>query len=415
MNKIVEKGYVENMLNSVDYLDYEASKKITSRLVYEIIKSISLGNFSRYGEILNYNLDDELIDGVKSKADYDLGEGINDISMSFVVIKLKNKIIVKVAEEAEKFYGFAKLGETVGYIEDDKVWISSRSDEYIENGLIDLKLIFINTLYKDIYKNISKFVCENFETFVDGDSIKNKIESYKEDMKRYSKSSFTVMSRFEDELKFKFKAKDLDDKDALLTYIDMYHKDIISELSNKVSLASKKLFEDEDDMVTKYLDSNDEFWSIVKNNVSDIIVNKVLYEYSEELLKLDKVRDVISNLDKYNLAKKLNNITQNVLRDINKSIESQSSSVKTIVYKTEVSEYSVPAEFCTKSKCVNLSEIDVFLSTIAVDDRKYDEKVFGYEEIHVFELKYRKKTIFKLEESIVDRYKEILDLLKEVA
>lgn len=241
----------------------------------------------------------------------------------------------------------------------------------------------INTLSKKIYKDVSKFVFDNFETVINSKEIKEKIESYKECINIDTKSPFTVMKNFQNEIKFKFNAKELHSKDTLLRYIDLYHNDIVSELSNEVSsvLLSDRVFSTEEDMIDKYLNNSSDFWMMIKDNISEAILNRAAYDYHTELSKLDSVKKMMVNLDKYNFAQKLNRITANVLIGIQKSINDQRVSVKKVVYETEVCNYSIPAEFNVVSNKVLINGVEIFLDTIRVDDKGYEENIFSLKEV----------------------------------
>ena len=82
MNKIGGKGYVENIIKGLSYLNYEDCKQIKTRLAYEIIKDIVKGEFNRYGEILNYDVNKDLIfnseDCKYSEEEYGVGEKVDD-------------------------------------------------------------------------------------------------------------------------------------------------------------------------------------------------------------------------------------------------------------------------------------------------------------------------------------------------
>lgn len=65
-----------------------------------------------------------------------MGEKLDDLKLSLIVIKLKSKIIIKEAVEAERFYDYIQMSETLGYIENRKVWLRfGKRDEYITKGL----------------------------------------------------------------------------------------------------------------------------------------------------------------------------------------------------------------------------------------------------------------------------------------
>lgn len=421
MNKIVGKGYVENIIKGLSYLNYEDCKQIKTRLAYEIIKDIVKGEFNRYGEILNYDVNKDLIfnseDCKYSEEEYGVGEKLDDLELSLIVIKLKKKIIIKEAVEAGSFYEYIRTGETLGYIENKKVWLRfGRKDEYITKGLAELNLVFLNNVENEINNAVYKYVLDNFNTFVEMEEVKNKILEYKDECKkRNSDNPFAVMSRLESEVKMYLSLRNVSGEKSFEELVEIYKHKNISELSDKIAckLIYKECFESVEEMIDIYIDNNDAFWELVKSKIVNSVIKQASYEYANMLGTLETVEGSIKHLDKYNLAKKLNNIVCKTMTSIRESMNKAGNSVKTLGYETEMCDVSIPASFRIRATECQLNDFVVYLDTITVEDKYTEERIFGCGRQNTFKLKYRKKTIFELDENVLNEYKETFEMLKE--
>lgn len=402
MKKILGENLVEEMLKSKSSLFYEDEINVKTKIVVELIKKVVKKEIVEFGKVLTYNIDKEILKKCVLHED-------NNFNISLVIIKTENKILFVEAEEADSFYGYLKMGDTLGYIEDNKVWLRnySRRVEALANTKDEmdaLGLIFINEMNFIIQNEVKEYINNNFESYIKDDECQKKISDYMSEIRdNFEQNNFSLLKKLDEEYMCSGNKNDCTFDEKLKYFVEKSMKELISKMTSNI-LNQKEYNNDKDFIVNLFIDNKDKFWEIISCKIKERLLKKYCYEYSLIKRDMEDFKNTKKEIPTYNLIKEYNLFIYDLKTEINNIIMDK---CKTMTVELKNNSFKTDAR-------VYISEQYMKIASLYVFEGKHKEYILDPRDIKPFKIISRKKVIYELSEININKLKEYVNQFKNI-
>lgn len=413
MNKILEKNYVENVLKTLDdlnYLTFDAIDYVSNRIIIELLKQINSNSFNRFGEVLEYTIDESLVSEKFLNGNLD---DISSLKLNLMVVKAGHKILVIEAQIADGFYDYIRIGNTLGYLDGNKVWLKNYStSEYnefskkLDKITSSSNLILLNAVNKNARKEIYEYVSQKLSEIRNKQSFKAKIEENKENTTNLSLTGYSFLENMDKNSECDLKIDWFDN--AILDKIQTIGTKLIKLVVNELCNLEELQYGENSINPHLFIDNKERFWDIIDSNLENIMLDKTISYYTKiDYLKMqyEITRNLVPN---YNLIKAYNVKINSIQKEINDALDNKCRTVN-IEFKGDIFNIKSQA-ICFKRKYRNNNDF-VILTDLCFSEYGDGVKLLSPNQIDTFKIMIRKTVIYEFKEEDV---KELEDLIKKI-
>lgn len=333
-----------------------------------------------------------------------------------VIIEMENKILFVEAEEADSFYGYLKVGETLAYIEDNKVWLKHYSRrvkelESTKEEMDALGLIFINEMNFVILNEAKEYIANKFESYIENENFQKQVSSDLADIRAdFNQSNMSLLEKLDNEYMFSGNTIECTFDEKLKNSVEKRIKQLISEIAVNV-LNKKELSKNENSIIELFIDNKDKFWDLISSKLEEKLIKRYSYKYALIKRDIEDFEDAKKIIPIHNIVKEYNSF----IYDLKKEIESiVKDKCKTMIIESGNYSFKTYSTIYVSESILRNNSETIIIDGLTVKEDRCTAYIVDPRDIKPFKIISRKKVIYELSERNINKLKEYVNQFKNI-
>lgn len=408
---MIRDGLIESIINKRGDFSKDTISLVKQYMIIDILSDLREGTFNKFGEILSYKLNENLLD---EDIKFDVRNYCYNMKLQYVVLKKEDSIyVLDVEREREDYFGI-KTNGTIAYIYKNIIYMDKciKDDLFyseLKSNNFELGNVVQYSFTKDIYKEIAIF----YDNIKKEDFFKERAKelAFKKDTCFVSKTKPQLIKEFvqfftKDDFSFSLKEVNMN------MYFNIFKGDgkdkIISQLLNRLH---NKDYKEYTRTLHEYVSRGSEYINSIIEDNKEFLTKVLINKHSKIYLEKNCIEESFDILRSYESLCIYNREVVYLYELIKKTIDSIGCKKINLSFNGEDFINVSGSIKCDKSivsiEGIDFQSIDIFTNVWSQKTNLI--KFVSLNDIKEFVIHYKGEEIFNMDENLLNNLKKIRD------